>query len=180
VKASLGKYVARTVAGAYKESQYRTVYFHTAGSKWTLLIRVISHVDRNAVDAFRKGSKVFVVMVATERLDAEPVIESRINWAGCRCLPPMTYDMYQLVRHPARLPIDGFLALPRHRHLDGGSGAVSRHYHGRTYPQSHEWRGHQDLFLTVDDPELEPKLLVILNKLKQMAKKSRMELGAPW
>ena len=28
-------------------------------------------------------------------------------------------------------------------------------------------RGHQDLFLTVDDPELEPKLLVILNKLKQ-------------
>lgn len=28
-------------------------------------------------------------------------------------------------------------------------------------------RGHQDLLLTVDDPELEPKLLVILDKLRR-------------
>jgi hypothetical protein len=38
-------------------------------------------------------------------------------------------------------------------------------------------RGHQDLFLTVDDPELEPKLLVILNKLKQDGEKIADGIG---
>jgi len=70
-EASLGKYVARTVAGAYKESQYRTVYFHTAGSKVdAAYTRYLTSIG-NAVDAFRKGSKVLWVMVATERLDAD-------------------------------------------------------------------------------------------------------------
>src|SRR6202140_1166165 len=70
VKASLGKYVARNVTGAYKESQYRTVYFHNAGAKVdAAYTRYLTSIAR-AVETFRKSNKVFVVMVATERLDA--------------------------------------------------------------------------------------------------------------
>jgi len=38
-------------------------------------------------------------------------------------------------------------------------------------------RGHQDLFLTVDDPELRAQLLVILNKLKQDGEKIADGIG---
>jgi len=51
----------------------------------------------NAVDAFRKGSKVFVVMVATERLDADACHRISDQLGGVPVLTSDDYDMYQLV-----------------------------------------------------------------------------------
>jgi polysaccharide pyruvyl transferase WcaK-like protein len=167
VKASLGKYVARNVTGAYKESQYRTVYFHNAGPKVdAAYTRYLTSIG-SAVDTFRKSNKVFVVMVATERLDADACHRISDQLGGVPVLTSDDYDMYQLV------------SILRACHM-----MVSSRFHGivtsmaglvpsagitmdeRIRNLMNE-RGHQDLFLTVDDPELEPKLLVILNKLKQ-------------
>jgi len=97
VKASLGKYVARNVTGAYKESQYRTVYFHNAGPKVdAAYTRYLTSIG-NAVDTFRKSNKVFVVMVATERLDADACHRISDQLGGVPVLTSDDYDMYQLV-----------------------------------------------------------------------------------
>ena len=167
VKASLGKYVARNVTGAYKDSQYRTVYFHTAGPKVEAAYTRYLTSIANALDTFRKSNKVFVVMVATERLDGDACHRISDQLGGVPVLTSDEYDMYQLV------------SILRACHM-----MVSSRFHGivtsmaglvpsagitmdeRIRNLMNE-RGHQDLFLTVDDPELEPKLLVILNKLKQ-------------
>src|SRR5258708_7525074 len=53
VKASLGKYVARNVTGAYQESQYRTVYFHTAVAKGDAAYTLSRTSIARAVETFR-------------------------------------------------------------------------------------------------------------------------------
>ena len=72
VKAAVGKFVARGLTGAYKESHYRSVYFHNSGAAADRAYEQYLTAIGNAVDAFRKQRKVFVVMAATERLDARP------------------------------------------------------------------------------------------------------------
>ena len=167
VKASLGKYVARGLMGAYKQSHYRSVYFHTSGPKVDAAYTHYLTSIAKAVDAFRKNNKVFIVMVATERLDADACRRISDQLGGVPVLSSDDYDMYQLV------------SILRACHM-----MVSSRFHGivtcmpglvpsagitmdeRIRNLMNE-RGHQDMLLTVDDPDLEPKLLVVLEKLKR-------------
>src|SRR5437868_3646394 len=72
VKASVGKLAARKVTGAYKDSHYRSVYFHNWGPEADRAYEQYLTGIANAVAAFRQRRNVFVVLVATERLDARP------------------------------------------------------------------------------------------------------------
>ncbi|HEX8814843.1 MAG TPA: hypothetical protein VF753_05020, partial [Terriglobales bacterium] len=72
VKASIAKFAAHGLTGAYKDSHYRSVYFHNSGPEADRAYQHYLTAIANAVDAFRKQRKVFVIMVATERLDARP------------------------------------------------------------------------------------------------------------
>jgi polysaccharide pyruvyl transferase WcaK-like protein len=165
VKASVGKLVLHKLTGAYQSSHYRSVYFHHAGPKVDAAYAHYLTAIANAVDAFRKQRKVFVIMAATERLDAHAgrLISEKLG--GVPVLTSDDYNMYELV------------SILRACHM-----MVSSRYHGivtsmpalvpsagvtmdeRIRNLMYE-RGHQDLLLTVDDPDLEPKLLVILDKL---------------
>ena len=89
----------------------------------------------NAVDAFRKQRKVFVIMVATERLDARPASRISEKLGGVPVLTSDDYNMYELVSILRGLPHDGFVALSRDRDFDAGAGAVGGNHHGRTHPQ---------------------------------------------
>src|SRR5262249_7065743 len=70
VKASIAKYVARVTTGAYKESQYRTVYFFQSGPEVEKKYRHYISAFGRAVAAFRQRHRVFPILVAMERLDA--------------------------------------------------------------------------------------------------------------
>src|SRR5260370_29237958 len=72
VKASVAKYALHRITGAYKDSHYRTVYFHNSGPAADRAYRHYLTSIANAVDSFRKKRNVFVILVATERLDARP------------------------------------------------------------------------------------------------------------
>src|SRR6201997_3450219 len=72
VKASIGKLALHSVAGAYKESHYRGPYFHNSGPEADRAYEHYLTAIANAVDAFRKKRSVFVILAATERLDARP------------------------------------------------------------------------------------------------------------
>jgi polysaccharide pyruvyl transferase WcaK-like protein len=165
VKASIGKFLVRGLTGAYKESHYRSVYFHNSGAAADRAYKQYLTAIGNAVDAFRQQHKVFVVMAAMERLDARPARKIAERLGGVPVFTPDDYNMYQLV------------SILRACHM-----MASSRYHGivtsmpglvpscgitmdeRIRNLMRE-RGHQELLMNVDDADLEPKLLASLEKL---------------
>ena len=165
VKASVAKFIAKTLTGAYRESHYRSVYFHKSGPEVDRAYEFYLTAMANAVDRFRKQHRVFVVLVAMEMLDTDACKKIAAQLGGVPVFSSADYDMYQLV------------SLLRCCHL-----MVSSRYHGivtcmpslvasagvtmdeRIRNLMHE-RGHEDLLLTVDDPHLEEKLVSIMGRL---------------
>jgi polysaccharide pyruvyl transferase WcaK-like protein len=177
VKASIAKYIARVTTGAYKESQYRTVYFHQSGAVVDAKYRRYISAFGKATAAFRERHRVFPVLVAMERLDAHACRSMLEFLPGAPVFTSDDYDMFQLVSI-----------------LRAGSYMVSSRYHGivtcmpslvasagvtmdeRIRNLMRE-RGHEHLFLTVDDAELEPKLLQMMEALVREADSVREGIG---
>ena len=165
VTASLGKYALHATTGAWDESYYRTVYFHKSGAEVDQAFEKYLTAIARAVDAFRKRKQVFVLLVATERLDARACERIAKKLGGVPVLTSDTYDMYELV------------SILRACHL-----MVSSRYHGivtsmpalvpsagitmdeRIRNLMRE-RGHEDLLMNVDDPDLEDRLLLAMERL---------------
>ena len=166
VKPSLVKYAARMATGAYKDSHYRTVYFHKSGHEVDAAFERYLTAIARAVGAFRHKRSVFTVLVATEALDARACRRIAEKLGGA--IPVFSsedYDMYQMVSilraghmmvssrfhgivtsMPALVPSAGVTMDERIRNLMGE-------------------RGHEDLLMNVDDPDLESKLLVAMDRL---------------
>jgi polysaccharide pyruvyl transferase WcaK-like protein len=165
VKASVAKYAARTLTGAYKDSHYRTVYFHNSGPAAEQAYRKYWTAIANAVDAFRKKKNVFVVLAATERLDARPANRISEKLGGVPVLTSDEYNMYELV---SVLRSCHMMASSRYHGIVTSmpglvpSAGITMDERIRNLMRE---RGHQDLLMTVDDPELEGKLLAALEKL---------------
>ena len=177
VKASIAKYVARVTTGAYKKSQYRTVYFHQSGAEVDAKYRRYVSAFGRAASAFRGRHRVFPILVAMERLDAHACRAMQEFLPGTPVFTSDDYDMFQLVSI-----------------LRAASYMVSSRYHGivtcmpslvasagvtmdeRIRNLMRE-RGHEHLFLTVDDPELEPKLLQMMEVLVREAESVREGIG---
>ena len=177
VRASIGKYLARVTSGAYKDSQYRTVYFFESGAE---VDRKFAHYVSGyakAAKAFLQKHRVFPILVAMERLDAVACREIAKEIPGTPVLTSDDYDMFQLVSI-----------------LRACTYVVSSRYHGivtcmpaqvvsagvtmdeRIRNLMRE-RGHQHLLLTVDDPDLEPKLLQVMESLVTEAEAIRENIG---
>jgi len=165
VKASVAKYALHSLTGAYKDSHYRTVYFHHSGPAAERAYQHYLEAIANAVDAFRKQRHVFVILAATERLDARPANRISEKLGGVPVLTSDQYNMYELV------------SILRACHM-----MVSSRYHGivtsmpalvpsagitmdeRIRNLMRE-RGHEELLMNVDDADLESKLLAAMEKL---------------
>jgi polysaccharide pyruvyl transferase WcaK-like protein len=165
VKASIGKLAVRSLTGAYKDSHYRGPYFHNSGPAAERAYEQYLTAIANAIAAFRKRRKVFVILAATERLDARPANRISDKLGGVPILTSDDYNMYELV------------SILRACHM-----MASSRYHGivTTMPalvpsagitmderirNLMRERGHQELLMTVDDPDLEQKLLDALEML---------------
>ena len=177
VKASVTKYVAKTLFGAYKDSHYRTVYFHRSGPEVDAAYNHYLTGMSNAVERFRKENDVFVVLACMEMLDRKACEDMSANLGGVPIFSSENYDMYQMV------------SVLRSCHM-----MVSSRYHGivtsmpglvasagvtmdeRIRNLMHE-RGHQDLLLNVDDPDLENRLYSIMGKLQREHESIRDGIG---
>ena len=165
VKASVAKFALRGLTGAYKDSHYRSVYFHNSGPAAARALEHYLSSIANAVSAFRKQNSVFVILVATERLDARPARRISEKLGGIPVLTSDEYNMYELV------------SILRACHM-----MVSSRYHGivtsmpglvasagitmdERIRNLMRDRGHEDLLMNVDDPDLEPRLLAAMDKL---------------
>ena len=165
VRASIGKYLSRVTAGAFKDSQYRTVYFFESGSE---VERKFNHyVDGyvQATKAFLQRHNVFPILVAMERLDAVACRAMEKELPGAPILTSDDYDMFELV---SILRACTYMVSSRYHGIVTcmPAGVVSA---GVTMDERirnlMRERGHQQLLLTVDDPGLGPKLLEVMERL---------------
>jgi polysaccharide pyruvyl transferase WcaK-like protein len=177
VKASLAKYLARITTGAYKDSQYRTVYFHQSGPQVDRKFKNYLAGFVSATRAFTQRHRVFTVLVAMERLDA---VACRAIAAEIPGLPIFTsddYDMYQLV---SILRQCSYMVSSRYHGIVTcmpslvASAGVTMDERIRNLMRE---RGHQHLFLTVDDPDLGPKMLQMMERLVVEADSVREGIG---
>jgi polysaccharide pyruvyl transferase WcaK-like protein len=165
VKASVGKLVARKLTGAYKDSHYRSVYFHNSGPEADRAYEEYLGAITNALNAFREKRNVFVILVATERLDARPARKIAERLGGVPVLSSDDYDMYQLV---SVLRACHMMASSRYHGIVTSmpalvaSAGITMDERIRNLMQE---RGHTDLLMNVDDPDLEPRLVQALEKL---------------
>jgi polysaccharide pyruvyl transferase WcaK-like protein len=165
VKASIAKYAARVTTGAYKNSQYRTVYFHESGGEVDRKFQNYVSGIINATKAFQQRHQVFPILVAMERLDAVACREIAAQIPGTPVFTSDDYDMFQMV---SILRACTYMVSSRYHGIVTcmpslvASAGVTMDERIRNLMRE---RGHEHLFLTVDDPELEPKLLHIMETL---------------
>jgi polysaccharide pyruvyl transferase WcaK-like protein len=165
VKASIAKYVARVTTGAYKESQYRTVYFHESGREVDRKFQAYISGITNATTSFLQRHQVFPILVAMERLDAVACREIAAQIPGTPVFTSDDCDMFQMV---SILRACTYMVSSRYHGIVTcmpslvASAGVTMDERIRNLMRE---RGHEHLLLTVDDPELEPKLLEIMETL---------------
>jgi len=177
VRASIAKYIASVTTGAYKDSQYRTVYFFESGAEVDRKYRHYISGFIKATQAFLQRHCVFPILVASERLDAVACRDIAAEIPGIPIFTSDDYDMFQLVSI-----------------LRACSYMVSSRYHGivtcmpslvasagvsmdeRIQNLMRE-RGHEHLMARVDDPDLEVKLLQIMEALVTEADSVRDGIG---
>jgi len=177
VKASVAKYIARATTGAYKDSQYRTVYFFQSGDEVDKKYRNYVSAFGKAAAAFRERHHVLPILVAMERLDAQACRAMLEFLPGTPVFTSDEYDMFQLV---SILRASSYMVSSRYHGIVTcmpslvASAGVTMDERIRNLMRE---RGHEHLFLTVDDPDLEPKLLQMMEALAREAESVREGIG---
>lgn len=177
VSASIGKYLASVTTGAYKTSQYRTVYFFESGPEVERKFLDYLKGYTQATKAFLEKHRVFPILVAMERLDRVACSEIAAAIPGTPVFTSDDYDMFQLV---SLLRASTYMVSSRYHGIVTcmPSGVVSA---GVTMDERirnlMRERGHQHLLLTVDDPDLAPKLTQVMDQLVVEADAIRDGIG---
>lgn len=165
VKPSLAKYMAHATVGVYKESYYRTVYFHKSGPDVDAAFERYLTAMANAVNAFRQKRQVFPVMVATEQLDTEACERISKKLGSLPVFTSRDYNMYQMVsilRTGHMMASSRFHGIVTSMPALVPSAGITMDERIRNLMRE---RGHQDLLMDVRDADLEEKLLIALEKL---------------
>jgi polysaccharide pyruvyl transferase WcaK-like protein len=177
VKASVGKFIANAVSGAYKSSHYRSVYFHTAGPEVDRAFERYVSALAGAVDAYRQRHGVFVILVAMERLDGRACAALGPKLGGPPVFTSDRYDMYELVsvlRECDAIVSSRYHAIVTSMPALVPSAGVTMDERIQNLMRE---RGHEDLLMTVDDPDLEAKLLIAMEKMRSDADAIRGAIG---
>lgn len=177
VRASLGKLVARMTTGAYKESQYRGPYFFSSGPEVDRKYRHYISAFIKSTAAFRERHRVFPIVVAMERLDTVACRAIAAELPGLAIFTSDDYDMFQMVsilRQCSLMVSSRYHGIVTSMPALVASGGVTMDERIRNLMRE---RGHEHLFLTVDDPDLEPKMLQMMETLVREAELVRKGIG---
>jgi polysaccharide pyruvyl transferase WcaK-like protein len=165
VKASLYKAVVRELTNAYGDSHYQSIYFHPSGAKVRAAYQRYVTALANAIGAFRKRRGAFSILVGMERLDADPCQRISERLGGIPVFTSEQFNAFQLV---SILRCGDLLVSSRYHAIVtsmGGlvpSAGVTMDQRIRNLMRE---RGHAHLVVDADDPQLEPKLLEVLERL---------------
>ena len=177
VKPSIPKFAAHACFGGYKRSHYRTIYFHKSGSGVDAAYKKYLGALANGVKAFRSKQRVFLILVAMERLDTRACEALAPELGGAPVFTSETYNMYQLV---SILRCCSLLVSSRYHAIVTSmpglvpSAGITMDERIRNLLRE---RGHEHLLLTVDDPDLETKLVAVMERLATDADAIRDGIG---
>jgi polysaccharide pyruvyl transferase WcaK-like protein len=165
VKASVAKAALHSLTGAYKESHYRGPYFHHAGPEAERAYEHYLSAIAKAVAAFRQKRNVFVIMAATERMDARPCRRISEKLGGVPILTSDDYNMYQMVSilRACRMMVSSrYHGIVTSMPALVASAGITMDERIRNLMNE---RGHPELLMNVDDPDLEARTLAALDVL---------------
>ncbi len=165
VKASVAKAALHSLTGAYKESHYRGPYFHNAGPEADRAYEHYLGSIAKAVAAFRQKKNVFVIMAATERMDARACRRISEKLGGVPMLTSDDYNMYELVSilRACRMMVSSrYHGIVTSMPALVASAGITMDERIRNLMNE---RGHPELLMNVDDPDLEARTLVALEIL---------------
>jgi polysaccharide pyruvyl transferase WcaK-like protein len=165
VKASVAKAALHSLTGAYKESHYRGPYFHRAGPEADRAYEHYLSSIANAVAAFRQKKNVFVIMAATERMDARPCRRISEKLGGVPVLTSDDHNMYEMVSilRACRMMVSSrYHGIVTSMPALVASAGITMDERIRNLMNE---RGHRELLMNVDDPDLEARTLAALEIL---------------
>ncbi len=178
VKPSLAKWIAYSAAGSYKKSHYRSVYFHHAGRDVDAAYEKYLSAIANGVRKFAESRKVFPVMVAMEMLDKDACerVSEKLGGAPVFSSDRLTmYEIVSILRGCHRILSSRYHAIVTS--MPGGVPSAGVTMDERIRNLMRE-RGHEHLLMTVDDPELEDKILAALRALDEEEDEIRASMGS--
>jgi polysaccharide pyruvyl transferase WcaK-like protein len=177
VTASLAKWAAHSVAGAYKDSYYRTIYFHKSGPKVTAAYDKYLTAMATGVDNYRKSRKVFPILIAMEMLDREACERVAVQLGGAPVFGSDQLNMYELVsvlRASDRILSSRYHAIVTSMPAGIPSAGVTMDERIRNLMRE---RGHENLLMRVDEPDLADKIVVALRGLDSETESIRDGMG---
>ena len=178
VTPSLPKWLAHSVAGAYKKSYYRTIYFHRSGDKVDTAYEQYLSAMAGGVQEYRKTRAVFPVLVAMEMLDTDACERVAEKIGGAPVFPSDRFNMYELVsilRACDRMLSSRYHAIVTS--MPGGVPSAGVTMDERIRNLMRE-RGHDDLLMRVDDLDLKERIVAALQALDSRAEEIREGMRA--
>ena len=177
VSASLAKWVAHSLAGAYKNSYYRTIYFHRSGKQVDdAYEKYLSEMTSGVAD-YRKTRKVFPVLIAMEMLDRDACERVAEKLGGAAIFASDKFNMYELVsilRAADRMLSSRYHAIVTSMPAGVPSAGLTMDERIRNLMRE---RGHEHLLMRVDEPELADKIVAALHALDVQAEEIREAMG---
>jgi polysaccharide pyruvyl transferase WcaK-like protein len=178
VTPSTPKFLAHSLFGAYKDSYYRTIYFHKSGADADAAYKKYLAAMATGVKAFCGRHRVFLVLIAMEKLDTRACQALAPELGGTPVFSSENLDMYELVsilRCSSLILSSRFHAIVTSMPSLIPSAGVTMDERIRNLMRE---RGHERLLLTVDDPELDEKLVDVMEYLAANADTIREGIGS--
>ena len=176
VKASLAKWLVHSIAGAYKDSHYRTIYFHRSGREVEAAYRKYLTAMAGGVARYKESRTVFPVLVAMEMLDRDACRRMAENLGGTPVFASDQYNMYEIVsilRSCDRMLSSRYHAIVTSMPAGVPSAGVTMDERIRNLMRE---RGHEDLLSRVD-ADLEDKIVASLRTLDSDTEEIRDAIG---
>jgi polysaccharide pyruvyl transferase WcaK-like protein len=178
VKPSTPKFLAHSLFGAYKDSYYRTIYFHKSGAEVDAAYKKYLSAMATGVKAFCSRHRVFLVLIAMEKLDTRACQALAPELGGAPVFSSESMDMYELVsilRCASLILSSRFHAIVTSMPSLIPSAGVTMDERIRNLMRE---RGHDRLLLTVDDPDLGEKIVDVMEYLAANADAIREGIGS--
>jgi polysaccharide pyruvyl transferase WcaK-like protein len=178
VKPDLLKAAAYKLSGQYRREHYKSVYFHPASSEIDDKFERYCAAIAGAVNAFRKEKRVFPILVGMEQLDRRACVA--VNALLDEQAPlfvsdeHVMYDLVSVLWNCKLMVSSRFHAIVTSMPAQVASCGITMDERIRNVMAS---RGHQDLSLECDDPELEERTLLMLRKIDADGERIRAEIA---
>jgi polysaccharide pyruvyl transferase WcaK-like protein len=178
VSASVGKWLAHSAGGAYKDSHYRTIYFHRSGRGVTAAYKKYLSAFAAGVEKYRKDRRVFPILVGMEMLDRDACEQVALQLGGAPVFASDRYNMFELVsilRACHRMVSSRYHAIVTS--MPVGVPAIGITMDERIGNLMRDL-GQEHLLLHVDDADLEDKIAAALRALDSEADAIRDAMGS--